>query len=50
MEEWEDELQIKITALLDEYLLKGFTTRQCIGVLRTLEHELIPTIHFEPEE
>lgn len=50
MEEWEDELQQKIIELLDEYLLKGFTTRQCLGVLVTLQHDLMPTINFEPEE
>ena len=50
MEEWEEQLQAELSETLDVYLAKGFTLRQCIGVLETLKSELMPIVNFEPED
>lgn len=44
MEEWEDELQEQLGEKVNEFLEKGLTIRQCVGVLETLKFELIGNI------
>lgn len=51
MEEWEDELQLRISTEIEGFLAKGITVRQVIGVLETTKMELLPQIMvFEEEE
>lgn len=50
MEEWEDTLQEQLSNTVDEYLQKGLTVRQVIGVLETLKQEMMPQIMFIEEE
>ena len=44
MEEWEDELQLVLSNKVEDFLAKGITVRQAIGVLETLKMELLPQI------
>lgn len=44
MEEWEDLLQTELSEKLNEYLEKGLTNRQILGVLETLKMEILPHI------
>lgn len=44
MEEWEDNLQEELDAKINEYLDKGLTIRQTLGVLETIKFELIGNI------
>lgn len=50
MEEWEDLLQEELGDKVNEYLEKGLTTRQAIGVLETLKAEILPNIMVFEEE
>jgi hypothetical protein len=53
MEEWEDELQERLNEIVQEQIEKGFTVRQCCGVLDTLKFELIYNlgeVEFTPEK
>ena len=44
MEEWEDELQAILSNKIEEFLAKGITVRQVLGVLETTKMELMPQI------
>ena len=44
MEEWEDILHSELGEKCTEYLEKGLTLRQVIGVLETIKAELLPNI------
>jgi hypothetical protein len=50
MEEWEDILQSELGEKCNDYLMKGLTVRQIIGVLETLKAELLPSIVIFDEE
>jgi len=50
MEEWEDTLQSELGEKCNDYLMKGLTVRQVIGVLETLKAELLPAIVVFDEE
>lgn len=51
MEEWEDELQLELSATIEDFIARGITVRQVLGVLETLKMELLPQIiMFEEEE
>lgn len=50
MEEWEDELQSRLINTIEEFLAKGITVRQVIGVLETAKMELMPQIMMFEEE
>lgn len=52
MEEWEDELQADLVSKAREYMEKGLTMRQIMGVVECMKMEIMPTyeIEFEDEE
>lgn len=50
MEEWEDELQEELMKKVNEYIEKGLTHRQIMGVLECMKMELMPLIEFEFED
>ena len=52
MEEWENELFEQLGEVLNHFLEKGLTRRQCLGVLCDLGKDLLSddTITFTPEE
>lgn len=51
MEEWEDELQLILSTKIEEFIARGITVRQVIGVLETTKMELLPQIMvFEEDE
>lgn len=50
MEEWEDILQEELNNKCTEYIEKGLTIRQVMGVLETLKAELLPNIIIVEDE
>jgi hypothetical protein len=50
MEEWEDILQEELSNKCADYMEKGLTSRQIIGVLETLKAELLPNIIVVEDE
>lgn len=50
MEEWEDELQARITDIIAEFVDRGITIRQVIGVLETTKGELLPHLMIIEDE
>ena len=50
MEDWEELLQSELSEKVNEYLDKGLTTRQVLGVLETLKAEILPQITIVEDE
>ena len=46
MEDWEDEIQEELNERVEEYLAKGLTIRQILGIFDTLRFELISNLIF----